>query len=158
MLCIIHNSSQSFVCTHSKLSNSFNWQLYQVLALWVTVDLEVMVMKGSLYSPNRQGRNLSTRCFNVISWTLVGVGGLSTCKDAVSVFYSHSRLGWQMNEQHWIVQLMLNRNTRDHLTEYKQMSSCLFKILSTNSLFTNHISLIYIWIKWISLYWEVPVV
>ena len=41
--------------------------------------------------------SLSIRVFNVISWTLVG-RVLPLCRDAVGVFYSPSRMGFQSVE------------------------------------------------------------
>ena len=49
--------------------------------------------RGTLYSPKPQGWWLTFRWFNVISWTLVMLGVLTLCRNAVSVFYSPSRLG-----------------------------------------------------------------
>ena len=65
-----------------------------MLLLWARVDLRVMAMKGYSAFPKLQHCwNLTIRLFRVR--TLVGVGGLTLCREAVSVLYSPSRLGYQ---------------------------------------------------------------
>ena len=66
---------------------------YQVLPLkdWT---LEPWQWKGTLHSPKLQHYwNLTIRLFSVISRTFVVVGFLPIFREAVGVFYSHSRLG-----------------------------------------------------------------
>ena len=66
---------------------------YQVLPFRARVDLGAMAMKGAPYSLKPQHHwNLTIRLFSFISRTLIG-GGLTLCRGAVGVFYSHSRLG-----------------------------------------------------------------
>ena len=66
-------------CNHSR--SKWTWKLWQ----W----------RGTLHSPKLQHyRSLTIRLFSVISRTLIGQGVLPLCKDAVSIFYSPSSLGW----------------------------------------------------------------
>ena len=66
---------------------------YQVLPLMARVDQGVMAMKK--YSKKLQHYcNLTIRMISVIFQTLVGGRELPLCRDAVGVFYSPRRLGW----------------------------------------------------------------
>ena len=58
---------------------------YQVLPLWVRVDLGAMTMKG--YSPNLQAWSLTIGWFNVISGTFIQGGVLPLYRDAL-VYYT----------------------------------------------------------------------
>ena len=60
-----------------------------------------MAMRGALHFPKLQHNwSLTITSFNVISWTLFGGGVPPLYREAVGVFYSHSRLGYQ-NEKVW---------------------------------------------------------
>ena len=66
----------------------------QITTLWVRVGLGLKLMKGYSYSPKLQDLNLTSRCFSVISWTLIGWGVLLLFRNAVGIFYGLSQLSW----------------------------------------------------------------
>ena len=61
--------------------------------------------RGTPHSPKLQHYwNFTIRLFSVISWTLIG-GVLPLCREAISVFYSPSRLGNILLEELCIMQV-----------------------------------------------------
>ena len=89
----INNSIQTIQFSISTLFSSIG--SYQLLLLWAKEDLGAMAIKGysaflkapALLKPQHQ-------IVNVISKTFVVGGVLPLCRDAVSVFYSPSWLGY----------------------------------------------------------------
>ena len=64
----------NIICLHTYwISESSIWP-YQVLPLWVRMNLGVMAMKGTLYSLELQDRSFTIRLFSVIFRTFFGEG------------------------------------------------------------------------------------
>ena len=85
-----------FNISHLFAHSFFYWN--QVLLPRLRVDLRAITMKEYSAFPKSPGWSFAIKWFNVICMTLADGGGLTYCRDAVSIFYSPSRRGYMEYE------------------------------------------------------------